>query len=67
MEWILANWAEIAGVAALFVLIFDRIAKLTPTMRDDEVVSTLYRIAAVLGLKVRDNPGAVAKPKPKGK
>lgn len=65
MDWLIEHWMEIAGVAAAFVLLFDRLAKLTPTLKDDQVVSTLYRLFAVLGIKVRDNPGAVPKPKRK--
>ncbi len=56
MEWIITHWTEIAGVAAAFVLTFDRIAKMTKTKRDDEAVSKLYRLFAVLGVKVKDKP-----------
>ncbi len=54
MEWLIANWVEIAAATSVFVLFFDRAAKLTPTKRDDEVVSKLYRVLAVMGLKVPD-------------
>ncbi len=54
MEWFIENYGAIAGAGAAFVLLFDRIAKLTPTKKDDEVVSNLYRLFAVLGLKVKD-------------
>ncbi len=54
MEWIITHWTEIAGVAAAFVLFFDRVAKMTPTKRDDEMVSKLYRLFAALGVKVKD-------------
>ncbi len=54
MEWFIENYGAVAGAAAAFVLLFDRIAKLTPTKKDDEVVSNLYRLFAVLGLKVKD-------------
>lgn len=50
------NWAELCGVGALFILTFDRLAKLTPTEVDDKAAATLltilYRIFAILGLKV---------------
>ena len=54
MEWLTANWVEVAAAASAFVLFFDRVAKMTPTKRDDEVVSKLYRLFAVLGVKVPD-------------
>lgn len=57
LEYIIANWEEVFGVVALFVLAFDRLAKLTPTRKDDRVVSNIYRLFAVLGLKVKDNEG----------
>lgn len=49
-----ANWAEILGAAAAFMLFFDRLAKLTPTDSDNAIVATLYKVFAVLGLKVPD-------------
>lgn len=51
------SWPEIAGVLAAFVLLFDRIAKMTPTKTDDKVLTWLYKIASVLGLNVSDNKG----------
>lgn len=46
-----AAWA---GVAAAFVLFFDRLAKLTPTESDNKIVAYAYKVFAVLGLKVPD-------------
>lgn len=57
IEQVLDNWPEILGVLAAAVLAFDRLAKLTPTTKDDGAVSALYRILAVLGAKVPDRPG----------
>lgn len=54
MEWITENWVAIAAAASAFVLAFDRLAKITPTKKDDEVVSTLYKVFAILGVKVKD-------------
>ena len=51
---IVANWPAMLGVAAAFVLAFDRLAKLTPTKKDDGAVSVMYRVLAVLGAKVPD-------------
>lgn len=49
--------AEWAGIAAAGILFFDRIAKITPTKKDDGAVSFLYKVFAFLGVKVKDNPG----------
>lgn len=57
MEWFLDHWTEIAGVFAALLLTFDRLAKLTPTKRDDGAVSNLYRLFAILGVKVPDRQG----------
>lgn len=56
-EWISNNWEQITAVAIALVIFFDRLAKLTPTTKDDGAVSALYRLFAALGLKVKDNPG----------
>lgn len=57
------NWAEWAGVAALVVLVFDRLAKLTPSTKDDMVLNWIYKIFAVIGWKVpeltRDKKGNI--------
>lgn len=53
-EWFTTNYGEIAGTIAAFVLFFDRLAKLTPTESDNKLLTTMYRIFAVLGLKVPD-------------
>lgn len=54
MEWLLANYGQLAGVAAAFVLFFDRLAKLTPTESDNSIVAGAYKLFAILGLKVPD-------------
>lgn len=48
------NWTELLGALAAFVLFFDRLAKLTPTESDNKLVATLYKVFAILGLKVPD-------------
>jgi hypothetical protein len=66
MEWIMglfvANWVEVSGVIALVILIADRIAKLTPTKTDDAVMAIVNKIATVLAIRVKDNPGKVDVP-----
>ena len=54
MESLIAQWGAYAGVAALFILFFDRLAKLTPTDSDDKLVAMAYKIFAILGVKVPD-------------
>lgn len=51
------HWTEISGIAAAGVLFFDRLAKVTPTTKDDGAVSVAYKIFSILGVKVADNPG----------
>lgn len=50
------TWTELSGVAALWILAFDRLAKITPTEVDNKIAAVLltwlYRIFAVLGVKV---------------
>jgi hypothetical protein len=57
------NYAEIAGIVALSVLVFDRLAKLTPSTKDDAILAWIYKIFAVLGWKVpeltRDKKGNI--------
>lgn len=57
MEWILNNPGEVAGIAALGISFFAAIAKATPTKTDDRILQWIQRVAAVLGLRVKDNPG----------
>jgi hypothetical protein len=45
---------EWVGVLVAFLVAFDRLAKLTPTLKDDGTVTLLYRIFAILGVKVPD-------------
>lgn len=58
MEYIVANYGEILGTIAAFVLVCDRIAKLTPTETDnkilEKVLKVIYGTFSVLGLKVPD-------------
>ncbi|GAB5387724.1 MAG: hypothetical protein Alpg2KO_06920 [Alphaproteobacteria bacterium] len=51
------DWTELAGIAAMLILIAERVARLTPTETDNRVLAIIRRIANVLGLNVPDNPG----------
>lgn len=46
------DWTAWSGVIALWILAFDRLAKLTPTTKDDSFVNWVYNIFSVLGVKV---------------
>lgn len=48
------NWAEIAGVAALAVLIFERVARLTPNKTDDKLVSFVRKLFNILSVNIPD-------------
>lgn len=49
-----ASWTEIMAIASIWILAFDRLAKLTPTTKDDSILNWIYKIFAVLGVKVPD-------------
>ncbi len=49
---VVANWGTYMGAAAFWVLAFDRLAKLTPTTKDDSFVNWIYTVFAILGVKV---------------
>ena len=57
MEDFISNYGAWFGAASAFVLLFDRVAKMTPTKTDDKIVAILYKVFAVLGMKVKDNEG----------
>jgi len=60
MEWLtgfISEYGAWIGVAAAVVIVFERISKLTPTQTDDKIVAWIHKIAAMLGLDFKDNPG----------
>ena len=54
MESLILQYGEYIAVATALVLLFDRIAKLTPTESDNKIVAYAYKIFAIIGLKVPD-------------
>ena len=54
METLILQYGEYLGAAAAFILFFDRLAKLTPTDKDNKIVAYAYKLFAILGLKVPD-------------
>ena len=57
IEFVQANWMEIAVVAGGVIFLAVRIARLTPTQTDDKIVAALYKLASVLSIRVPDNMG----------
>ena len=57
MEDLVTNWEVWAGVIAAAVILFERIAKITPTETDNKVLKTIYKITSILGINVKDNKG----------
>lgn len=55
IEWFKAQdpstWA---GIAAAFVLFFDRLSKITPTQSDNKAVQFLRKVFTFLGVRVPD-------------
>jgi len=49
-----AETRQASGVAAAFILFFDRLAKLTPSDSDNKIVAFIQKVFAVLGVKVPD-------------
>lgn len=56
--YVTAHGAEFAGLAAAFIIFFDRLSKLTPTNSDNAVVEALQKVFAFFGVRVTDNLGA---------
>lgn len=51
MDFITQNWAEIAGVLALVIVIGERIAAVTENKTDDAIFGTIHKV--LVALKVR--------------
>jgi hypothetical protein len=50
------DWTSIAVIAGGVIFVADRIARLTPTKSDDAVLKVVYRLAAMVSIKVPDIP-----------
>lgn len=51
MEWVIANWADIATVLGAVILAAHVVTELTPTPRDDQFFAKVYKLLQVAGLK----------------
>lgn len=56
-EFVQTHWVEIGGIAALVILLGERVARLTPTETDNKIFKALRRLAQVVSIDVPDNPG----------
>jgi len=60
MEWILNNLVEIVATMGAVCMAASAITALTPTPKDDAIVSKIYKVVEVLGGvvgKAKDNGG----------
>ena len=57
MEQFLIDYAPYIAAVTALVVFAEKIAKITPTKTDDKIVGYVYKLFAVLGLKLDDNPG----------
>lgn len=57
MEDILVQYAPWIAAATAAVVFAEKIARITPTETDNKVIAWVYKIFAVIGIKVEDNPG----------
>ena len=57
MEQILIDYAPYIAAVTAFVVLAEKIAKLTPTKTDDKFVGYAHKLFSVLGLNVKDNAG----------
>jgi len=51
MEWIQDNWVSIGLALSAFIHFAQTVARMTPTKKDDEIVSTIGKLLNTLFLK----------------
>lgn len=63
MKWIIENWTEIAQVIAYVIAVASVVVKITPTMKDDNIILPLIKFLSkfiALNTKTPTNrPGQV--------
>jgi hypothetical protein len=57
ITWFQANGGDLVAIAVAFIMLFERIALLTPTETDNKILEYIYKISKFLGLKFEDNTG----------
>lgn len=50
MEWITQHWKDVLAIIGGVVTVCSLIVKLTPTQKDDNVLSKIIKILSALGL-----------------
>jgi len=48
LEYLLNNWAEVAGIAGALHILALAIVNLTPTPKDDEIYGKVYKVIEMI-------------------
>jgi len=48
LQYLLNNWAEVAGIAGALHILALAIVNLTPTPKDDEIYGKLYKVVEMI-------------------
>jgi hypothetical protein len=49
MTWIIANWVAILAAGSSDILVLERVAKLTPTKTDDQLLKQVFKLVRWIG------------------
>jgi hypothetical protein len=49
IDYLLNNWAEVAGIAGALHLLCLAVVNATPTPKDDEIYGKIYRVIEIIG------------------
>ena len=48
LEYLLNNWAEVAGIAGALHILALAVVNMTPTPKDDEIYGKVYRVVEMI-------------------
>ena len=48
LNYLLNNWAEVAGIAAALHMLALAIVNVTPTPKDDEIYAKIYKVVEII-------------------
>jgi len=48
LEYLLNNWAEVAGIAGALHILALAVVNMTPTPKDDEIYGKIYRVVEMI-------------------
>ena len=54
ITWIIENWDNIAGAIAYIIAASSIIVKLTPTVKDDEILAKIIKILDMLAINTKE-------------